>query len=111
MAEEKETVEHVCEEMLNDWALYYYSEGTRKKNGEYSDVCVIETEKVANRILAANKHEIASLYSLIKELAGVAERFVSCKATECETVCGGDEKCIHKKAIALVAKAREVCNA
>ena len=34
--------------------------------------------------------------------------FVSCKATDCEIACGDiKEKCIHKKTIELVAKARE----
>ena len=58
----------------------------------------------------ADKDEgIASLRALVKELSNVAERFVSCKATDCEIACGDiKEKCIHKKTIELVAKAREV---
>lgn len=57
----------------------------------------MEAEDIANNLRA-----------LVKDLVDVAERFVSCKATECETVCGVDAKCIHKKTIELVAKAREM---
>lgn len=59
MANENETVEQVCEEMRNDWAQLYFSEGTRKRDGGYSDVSVIETDKVSGRILAAHKRDIA----------------------------------------------------
>ena len=57
----------------------------------------------------ADKDEgIARLRALVKELSNVAERFVSCKATYCEIACRDiKEKCIHKKTIELVAKARE----
>ena len=62
----------------------------------------------AARRLRANDSEIARLRALVGELANVAEKFVSCKATECDTVCAGDAKCIHKKTIELIVKAREV---
>ena len=59
--------------------------------------------------IAEKDEEIARLRALVGELANVAERFVSCKATDCEIACGDiKEKCIHKKTIELVAKAREV---
>ena len=59
--------------------------------------------------IAAKDAEIANLRALVKELSNVAERFVSCKATDCEIACGDiKENCIHKKTIELVAKAREV---
>lgn len=58
----------------------------------------------------AKDAEIAKLRSLVKELADVAEGFVLCKATDCETICRGDERCLHRRTIALVAKAREVAN-
>lgn len=61
-----------------------------------------------DRIIAAKDTEIKMLRSLLGELADVAVRFVACKATECETLCGVGVKCIHKKTIELVAKAREV---
>ena len=58
--------------------------------------------------IAAKDAEIANLRALVKELSNVAERFVSCKATDCEIACGDiKENCIHKKTIELVAKARE----
>ena len=58
--------------------------------------------------IAEKDEEIARLCSLVKELSVVAERFVSCKATYCEIACGDiKEKCINKKTIELVAKARE----
>lgn len=63
------------------------------------DACLDELKK--------RDAEIASLRSLVGGLADVAERFVSCKATECETVCGIGAKCIHKKAVELIRKARE----
>ena len=79
------------------------------------DPCVLLF--VCDRFLDAHKREIAekdaeiaSLRAIVKDLADVAERFVSCKATECETVCGVGAKCIHKKAISLITKAREVLN-
>ena len=58
--------------------------------------------------IADKDEEIARLRALVKELSNIAERFVSCKATYCEIACGDiKEKCIHKKTIELVAKARE----
>ena len=66
-------------------------------------------EAAHNREMAAKDEKIASLRALVKELSNVAERFVSCKATDCEIACGDiKENCIHKKTIELVAKAREV---
>ena len=59
--------------------------------------------------IVAKDEEIARLRALVKELSNVAEMFVSCKATYCEIACGDiKEKCINKKTIELVAKAREV---
>ena len=58
--------------------------------------------------IADKDEEIARLRELVKDLSHIAERFVSCKATDCEIACGDiKEKCIHKKTIELVAKARE----
>ena len=58
--------------------------------------------------IAEKDEEIARLRALVKELSNIAERFVSCKATYCEIACRDiKEKCIHKKTIELVAKARE----
>lgn len=59
MANDNETVKQIAEEMQNDWAQLYYSEGTRSAKGEYPDVNCIETKKVAKRILAAHKREMA----------------------------------------------------
>ena len=59
--------------------------------------------------IADKDEEIARLRALVKELSNVAERFVSCKATDCEIACRDiKENCIQKKTIELVAKAREV---
>ena len=59
--------------------------------------------------IADKNEEIARLRALVKELSNVAERFVSCKATDCEIACRDiKENCIQKKTIELVAKAREV---
>ena len=57
---------------------------------------------------ARDTDRIHELRALVKELSNIAERFVSCKATYCEIACGDiKEKCINKKTIELVAKARE----
>ena len=60
------------------------------------------------RYAARDTDRINELRALVKDLSVVAERFVSCKATYCEIACRDiKEKCIHKKTIELVAKARE----
>lgn len=117
MANENETVEQVCEEIRNDWACLYYSEGTRRKNGERSDVPVIETEKLAERILAAHKREIAAKdaeiakrNTLIGQLAYIL-KITSKKYFECEermcAFCG--KKCGRNEANRLINEARNMC--
>lgn len=61
------------------------------------------------RYAARDVDRIHELRALVKDLSNVAEMFVSCKATYCEIACRDiKEKCIHKKTIELVAKARKV---
>ena len=60
------------------------------------------------RYAARDTDRIHELRAIVKDLSNVAEMFVSCKATYCEIACRDiKEKCIHKKTIELVAKARE----
>lgn len=132
MANENETVEQVCldaaqslqcEEVsyvvmsvMRD-ALERIEAAHKREIADFQrryDECVrkfneADLERVRLRgEVAAKDAKIATLSSLVKELAVVAERYVSCAATECETVCGVGERCIHKKTIALIAKAREM---
>ena len=55
MANDNKTVKQIAKEMQKDLALLYFANGTRKANGDYSDVSCIETKKFAKRILAAHK--------------------------------------------------------
>ena len=79
--------------------------GVCKHDGECGKC---EEYGLLRRYAARDTDRIHELRALVKELSNVAERFVSCKATYCEIVCGDfKENCIHKKTIELVAKARE----
>lgn len=99
-----------CRICADDPDLHY---GYRVMHGKASRIAI----EFANSILSAYDREIAEkdkeierLRELVKELADVAEGFVLCKATDCETICRGDERCLHRRTIALVAKAKEVTN-
>ena len=63
MASENETVADIANEMRIKWAQVYFSEGSRRKDGEYCDneFAAIEPETVADRIEAAHKREVAEL--------------------------------------------------
>lgn len=74
MASENETVADIAREMRDEWALCYFSEGTKKKDGGYSDFCTIDTAEVANSIEAANRREVAELKHWIKSAA----RWIKC---------------------------------
>ena len=79
--------------------------GVCKHDGECGKC---EEYGLLRRYAARDTDRIHELRALVKQLSNVAERFVSCKATYCEIACGDiKEKCIHKKTIELVAKARE----
>lgn len=101
---DNETVEQVCEEMRNNWAVLYYSEGTRTKNGGYSGVPVIETENLAERILAAHKREIAAkddarltvvanYEAVIAAKDAEIAQLNACRDGECERIKLGAEPC------------------
>ena len=80
--------------------------GVCKHDGECGKC---EEYGILRRYAARDTDRIHELRALVKELSDVAERFVSCKATDCEIACRDiKENCIHKKTIELVAKAREV---
>ena len=74
MANDNKTVKQIAKEMQKDWALLYFANGTRKANGDYSDISCIETKKFAKRILAAHKREVAELKYWIKSAA----RWIKC---------------------------------
>ena len=73
MANDNETVKQIAQEMQNDWAKFCFYEGTKKKNGEYSDVAVIEPEKVADRILSAHEREMAAKNRQLEAASADAE--------------------------------------
>ena len=76
MASENETVEDIVKEMRSEWAQVYFSEGSRRKDGEYCDneFAAIEPETVADRIEAAHQRDVAKLEHWIKSAA----RWIKC---------------------------------
>ena len=87
-------------------AYYEWLLATSTAKGGSSGKC--EEYGTIRRYAARDTDRIHELRALVGELANIAERFVSCKATYCEIACGDiKEKCIQKKTIELVAKARE----
>lgn len=67
MASKTETHADIINEMRNKWAQCYFSEDYRRKDGEYSDYPAIEPYKVANRLEAAHKREVAELREALRE--------------------------------------------
>ena len=69
MASENETVADIANEMRIEWAQVYFSEGSRRKDGEYCDneFVAIEPETVADRIEAAHQREVAELRECLKD--------------------------------------------
>ena len=69
MASENETVAEIVSEMRGEWAQVYFSEGSRRKDGEYCDneFAAIESGTVADRIEAAHGREVAELRECLKE--------------------------------------------
>lgn len=63
---DNETVEEIVNEMRDKWAQFYYSEGTRRKDGKYSEFPAIDTEEVASRIEAVHRREIAELRECLR---------------------------------------------
>ena len=63
MASNNETVADIANEMRSEWAQVYFSEGSRRKDGEYCDneFVAIEPETVADRIEAAHQREVGEL--------------------------------------------------
>ena len=63
MGSENETVADIANEMRSEWAKVYFSEGSRRKDGEYCDneFAAIEPETVADRIEAAHQREVGEL--------------------------------------------------
>lgn len=109
MSQETETVEQVCDEMKE-------VSGTRRFiDSHYCNSCGNPIDGIgsplevySDRILAAHKREIASLKSLVKELAHKLDlllpigcRVIECK--NCKSICG------RKDWIELISKAREAC--
>lgn len=74
MTSENETVEDIVRKMRDEWALCYFSEGTKRKDGGYSDFCAIDTAEVANNIEAAHRREVSELKHWIKSAA----RWITC---------------------------------
>ena len=74
MASENETVAEIVRKMRDEWALCYFSEGTKRKDGGYSHFCTIDTEEFSNSIEAAHRREIAKLEHWIKSAA----RWIKC---------------------------------
>ena len=76
MASENETVADIANEMRSEWAQVYFSEGSRRKDGEYCDneFAAIEPETVADRIEAAHQRDVAKLEHWIKSAA----RWIKC---------------------------------
>ena len=70
MASNNETVADIANEMRSEWAQVYFSEGSRRKDGEYcaNEFVAIEPETVADRIEAAHRREVAELRKGISEL-------------------------------------------
>ena len=90
MASENETVADIANEMRSEWAQVYFSEGSRRKDGEYCDneFVAIEPETVADRIEAAHQREVAELRECLRE--AVTE---VCNRLE---KCGFKEPCVFK---------------
>lgn len=74
MASNNETIEDIVREMRDEWAMCYFSEGTKKKDGNYSDFCTIDTEEVANIIETAHMRDVAKLKHWIRSAA----RWIKC---------------------------------
>lgn len=66
METNNETIDDIIREMREDWAMTYFCEGTKKKNGEYSNIAAIGSQTVAERIEAAHKREMAHNESLLQ---------------------------------------------
>ena len=68
MGSENETVAYIANEMRIEWAQVYFSEGSRRKDGEYCDneFAAIEPETVADRIEAAHQRAVAELKRRLK---------------------------------------------
>lgn len=106
-----ETVAQLCEEITTQWANCYFSEGQKRRDGEYSNMVVIERDKLAERILAAHKREMAEkdaenakLRELVKELAAALEA-INAKI-EFDPYIGGRWNSLHMGS--LVDRAKEV---
>lgn len=70
-AEKVETFAEIVKEMRDEWAQVYFSEGSRRKNGEYCDneFVAIEPSIVADRLEAAHNRDVARLVAALKALA------------------------------------------
>lgn len=56
----QETIEDILREMREEWAVLYFSNGSQRRDGEYTTFPVLETEKFARRIKAAwNRERVA----------------------------------------------------
>lgn len=109
MSQETQTVEQVCDEMkevtgIRRFIDSHYCNGC----GDPIDGKGSPLEVYSDRILAAHKREIASLKSLVKELAHNLDlmlptvcRVIKCK--NCKSRCGRQDR------IELILKAREAC--
>lgn len=75
MASENETVAEIANEMRGEWAQVYFSESSRRKDGEYCDneFAAVEPGTVADRIEAAHRREVAELRECLKEAVFVMQ--------------------------------------
>ena len=71
MTSENETVEEIVKEMRGEWAQVYFSEGSRRNDGEYCDneFAAIEPGTVADRIESAWRREKAQVMQEATEVA------------------------------------------
>lgn len=95
MASENDTVADIVREMRSEWAQVYFSEGSRRKDGEYCDneFAAIEPETVADRIEEAYKREVAELRECLKETIVIAAAEYHYHSCFKHVKCGEIERC------------------
>lgn len=116
MKDKTETIDGIIREMREDWAMTYFSEGTKKKNGEYSNVAAIGSQTVAARIEKAHTREIREKYlennrlrEIVKELANKLQSSYCCVDGESHfDTCDITGICPDAATCALVSRAKEV---
>lgn len=90
-AKKVETFAEIVKEMRVEWAQVYFSEGSRRKDGEYCDneFVAIEPSNVADRLEAAHNRDVARLVAALKALA--EDTCQHCDARYCRATCHNGE--------------------